>query len=235
VELNDSELVNAIAEKLTGSWWKKYIPFLFWFFLGFGLGAWAMHSWYVSDLREALASVKERLNNTEQLLYTERQKPPIVKTETKTVTQMAYVPKETIIYKDSAGQTVAAQEKTDVELKVPAPLIYMKYNGQNYEMKGVSGETSKFEKGKLTGEISSSATIDVTDLVNKEVTLQREDDQKVLNKKLSELAAQNRRPQIDLLGGANTVGIGIRVNRVGLDYLRTPDDSKILLRYTVVK
>lgn len=233
--MSDSDLINTVVEKLTGSWWKKYIPFLLVFFLGIGLGGWAMHSWYVSDLREALASVRERLNNTEQLLYTERQKPPVVKTETKTVTQLAYVPKETIIYKDSAGQSVATQEKTDVELNVPAPILYMKYNGQNFEMKGITGETTKFEKGKLTGEISSSATIDVTDLVNKEVALQREDDKKVFDKKLADLSVQKLRPQVDLFGGAGAIGIGVRVNRVGLDYMRTSNDNKLLLRYTVIK
>jgi len=233
--LSDSEVVDSIIDKLTGSWWKKYIPYVLVFFLGLGLGAWTMHSWYVSDLREALASVKEKLNSTEQLLYTEKQKPPVVKTETKTVTQMAYVPKDTIIYRDSNGQTVAAQEKTDVELNVPAPIVYMKYNNQNFEMQSIAGETSKFEKGKLTGEISSSATIDVTDLVNKEVALQRENDTKVLNKRLAELTVQKRRPQIDLFGGADTVGIGIRVNRIGLDYMRIEDHNKVLLRYTVVK
>ncbi len=233
--MGDSDLINTVVEKLTGSWWKKYIPFLLVFFLGLGLGGWAMHSWYVSDLREALASARERLNNTEQLLYTERQKPPVVKTETKTVTQLAYVPKETIIYKDNAGQSVATQEKTDVELHVPPPMLYMKYNGQNFEMKGITGETTKFEKGKLTGEISSSAIIDVTDLVNKEVALQREDDKKVLDKKLADLSVQKLRPQVDLLGGAGAIGIGVRVNRIGLDYIRTSDDNKLLLRYTVVK
>lgn len=233
--MSDSEVVDSIIDKLTGNWWKKYVPYVLVFSLGLGLGAWAMHSWYISDLRAALASVKEKLNNTEQLLYTERQKPPVIKTETKTVTQMAYVPKETIIYRDSTGQTTAVQEKTDVELTVPAPALYMKYNNQLFEMQGITGEKTKFEQGKLTGEINSSATIDVTDLVNKEVALQRENDTKVLNKRLAELTVQKRRPQIDLFGGADTVGIGIRVNRIGLDYMRTEDDNKILLRYTVVK
>lgn len=233
--MSDSEVVDSIIDKLTGNWWKKYVPYVLVFSLGLGLGAWAMHSWYVSDLRAALAIVKERLNNTEQLLYTERQKPPVVKTETKTVTQMAYVPKETIIYRDSAGQTTTVQEKTDVELTVPAPALYMKYNNQLFEMQGITGEKTKFEQGKLTGEINSSATIDVTELVNKEVALQRENDTKVLNKRLAELTVQKRRPQIDLFGGADTVGIGIRVNRVGLDYMRTEDHNKVLLRYTVVK
>lgn len=233
--MSNSDAVDSIIDKLTGNWWKKYIPYVLVFFIGLGLGAWAMHSWYISDLRAALASVKEKLNNTEQLLYTERQKPPVVKTETKTVTQMAYVPKETIIYRDSTGQTTAVQEKTDVELTVPAPALYMKYNNQLFEMQGITGEKTKFEQGKLTGEINSSATIDVTDLVNKEVALQRENDTKVLNKRLAELTVQKRRPQIDLFGGANTVGIGIRVSRVGLDYMRSEDDNKILLRYTVVK
>ncbi|SCM83105.1 hypothetical protein KL86SPO_60068 [uncultured Sporomusa sp.] len=224
------------AARLTDTWKQKYLPLLIIFLLGAGLGAWAMHSWYVSGLREALASTKERLNYTEQLLYTEKQKPPVVKTETKTVTELAYVPKETIIYKDAeTGQETASLEKTDIDMQVQAPIVYMKYNGQNVELQGISGETSKFEKGKLIGEISTAATVDVTDLVNKEVALQRESDKQIVAAKLNEIAARKYRPQVDLIGGAGTIGAGVRVNRVGADYLKMSDDEKILLRYTIWK
>lgn len=232
----ESEISKIISEKLTGNWWQKYIPLIIVFVLGASLGAWSMHSWYVSDLKELLASTKERLNYTEQLLYREIQKPPIVQTETKTITELAYVPKETIIYKDATtGEVTAVPEKTDINMQVKPPTVYIKYNDQSFELQGISGETSKFEKGKLTGEISTAAVIDVTDLVNKEVALQRENDKQVVAAKLNEIAARKYRPQVDFIGGAGVYGGGVRINRVGVDYLKTSDDEKILLRYTILK
>lgn len=232
----ESDKAKIVAQKFSGTWQQKYLSLIIVFLLGIGFGAWAMHSWYLSGLREALASTTERLKYTEQLLYTEKQKPPVVKTETKTVTELAYVPKETIIYTDAeTGKEIASLEKTDIDMQVKAPTVYMKYNGQSVELQGISGEISKFEQGKLTGEISTAATIDVTELVNKEVALQRESDKQIVAAKLSEIAARKYRPQVDLIGGAGTIGAGVRVNRVGADYLRMSDDEKILLRYTIWK
>lgn len=117
-----------------------------------------------------VSGLHSRLSNTEQALQAEKNKPPVIQTETKTVTQVAYVPKETVIYRDTAtGKETTGLEKTDVELTVPPPSVYMRYNGKDFEMSGIPGETSKFEKGKLTGEVTTAATIDVTDMVNKEV------------------------------------------------------------------
>jgi alkaline phosphatase len=103
-------------------------------------------------------------------------------------------------------------------------------------MQGIPGEISKFEKGKLTGEVSTTTTIDVTDLVNKEVALQREQDKSVLTARLNEIAAKKYRPQVDLIGGKELFGGGIRVNRIGADYLRASGgDEKVLLRYTIMR
>lgn len=231
----ESELVQQVTGQLTASRKKWLMVLLAVFIVGVVLGAWAMHTWYVSDLREALAVANQKASSAEQLLYQERQKPPKIETKTETKTEFAYLPKETIIYKDAAGQTVTGKEKTDIDLMVATPTIFMKYNGQSYEMQGISGENSKFEQGKLTGEVSTAATIDVTDLVNHEVALQRQSDQKVLNAKLAEIKARQHRPQLDLISGAGSVGAGVRVDRLGLDYIRSDDDNRILLRYTILK
>lgn len=232
----ESELAQQVAAKFTTERKRRLVQFLAVFIIGFCLGAWAMHSWYVSDLRADLAAAKERLNNTEQLLYEEINKPPKVKTETKTVTEFAYLPKETIIYKDPVtGKESAGQEQTDINMNVKPPTIFMQYNGKNFQMQGLTGESAKFESGKLIGEISTAATIDVTELVNQQIALQRESDKKVLSAKLNELEARKYRPQVDLIGGAGTFGGGIRVNRVGADYLKMSNDEKILLRYTILK
>ena len=45
-------------------------------------------------------------------------------------------------------------------------------------MAGINDETSKFEKGKLTGEVTTATTIDVTDMVNKEVARRVEENRK---------------------------------------------------------
>lgn len=111
----------------------------------------------------------ERADKAQQALEIEKNKPPTIQTDTKTVTQIAYVPKETVIYKDAVGNSVVGTEKTDVQLNVQPPNVYVKYNGKDYQMPGVVGETSKFEKGKFVGEVSTSAVLDVTELVEKEV------------------------------------------------------------------
>lgn len=127
---------------------------------------------YVSHLHDRIAS-------SEKALQAEKDKPPKIQTETKTVTQVAYVPKETVIYRDAAtGQETSGLEKTDVQLDVKPPSVYMRYNGKDFEMSGLTGETSKFEKGKLTGEVSTAVTIDVTDMVNKEVDRRMEANRK---------------------------------------------------------
>ncbi|SEO98058.1 hypothetical protein [Propionispora vibrioides] len=127
---------------------------------------------YVSNLHS-------RLSSTEKALQAEKDKPPVIKTETKTVTQLAYVPKETVIYRDAAtGKETTGLEKTDVELTVSPPSVYMRYNGKEFEMAGIPGETSKFEQGKLTGEVTTATTIDVTDMVDKEVERRMEANRK---------------------------------------------------------
>ena len=86
----------------------------------------------------------------------------------------------------------------------------MRYNGKDFQMQGLIGESAKFEAGKLTGEVSTAATIDVTELVNQQVALQRESDQKVLSAKLNEMDARKYRPQIDLIGGSGILGGGYK-------------------------
>lgn len=230
----ERSLAEQVAAQITVNRKKWLALLLAVFIIGLALGAWAMHSWYVSDLREALAAANDKINNTEMLLYEEQQKPPKIDTVEKIITKFAYGEKEDITTTDAAGNKVTSKEKTDVSMNVTDPTVYMSYRGQTYAMPGIAGETTKFEKGKLTGEISTTATIDVTELVNKEIALQRESDQKVLSAKLAELKAKEHRPKLDLIGGAGTLGAGVKVDRVGLDYINIDNDNKILFRYTVI-
>lgn len=59
---------------------------------------------------------------------------------------------------------------SDIEIRQEPPQISMKYNDEEYKIDGVKGETQKFEKGKLDVKQSSTATIDVTPIVDREVT-----------------------------------------------------------------
>lgn len=117
-----------------------------------------------------VSSLHARLDDKQKALKNEQDKPPKIQTQVKTLTELAYVPKETVIYKDVAGREVTATEKTDIQLEIRPPTVYVKYNGKDYQMPGAVGETSKFEKGKLVGEVSTSAVLDVTELVEKEIS-----------------------------------------------------------------
>lgn len=59
---------------------------------------------------------------------------------------------------------------SDIEIHQEPPQISMKYNDEEYKIDGVKGETQKFENGKLDVKQSSTATIDVTPIVDREVT-----------------------------------------------------------------
>lgn len=59
---------------------------------------------------------------------------------------------------------------SDIEIHQEPPQISMKYNDEEYKIDGVKGETQKFGKGKLDVKQSSTATIDVTPIVDREVT-----------------------------------------------------------------
>lgn len=59
---------------------------------------------------------------------------------------------------------------SDIEIHQEPPHISMKYNDEEYKIDGVKGETQKFEKGKLDIKQSSTATLDVTPIVDREVT-----------------------------------------------------------------
>lgn len=151
------------------SWLINFMKYALFALTIFSLGIFAGYKYFVPDLQAELKRAQEQLKFTQHDLLTEQNKPPQINTETKIKTEIAYVPKETIIYRDAqTGEIITGLENTDVQLAVKPPMIYMKYNGKNYEMPGITGETSKFEKGKLVSEVSTAATIDVTDLVNKE-------------------------------------------------------------------
>lgn len=81
--------------------------------------------------------------------------------ETNQKTEVAYIPKEN-------------QNDVDVQLTDNSPKITASYNGKIYEFDSVENESSKFEKGKLVVEKQSEVKIDVSEIVNEQMSIMSE-------------------------------------------------------------
>lgn len=81
--------------------------------------------------------------------------------ETNQKTEVAYIPKEN-------------QNDVDVQLIDNSPKITASYNGKTYEFDSVENESSKFEKGKLVVEKQSEVKIDVSEIVNEQMSIMSE-------------------------------------------------------------
>ena len=113
-------------------------------------------------LRRELALAKEQIAVYESARVREGKKPVEVKMEAKTSAEVAYVPKESIAGDD--GSSVL--ERTDAELNVAPPTVAVKYNGKEYDLPGIAGETTKFEHGKIQSAVTTHATLDLTPLID---------------------------------------------------------------------
>lgn len=81
--------------------------------------------------------------------------------ETNQKTEVAYIPKEN-------------QNDVDVQLIDNSPKITASYNGTTYEFDSVENESSKFEKGKLVVEKQSEVKVDVSEIVNGQLSIMSE-------------------------------------------------------------
>lgn len=81
--------------------------------------------------------------------------------ETNQKTEVAYIPKEN-------------QNDVDVQLIDNSPKITASYNGKTYEFDSAENESSKFEKGKLVVEKQSEVKIDVSEIVNEQMSIMSE-------------------------------------------------------------
>ena len=78
-----------------------------------------MHSWQISELQAKLAALMAELSATKSALTAEQAKPPVIitqKGEVKTETQIAYAPKEAVVYQDAK----TGQEIKDIGANRPA-------------------------------------------------------------------------------------------------------------------
>lgn len=114
-----------------------------------------MHTWQVSDLKAELAVLAERLKH-------EKEKPPVVKENviTKTDTQIAYVPKETIKYIDAkTGREVT--EALDGQFDIGRTEFIYTVNGKPGKFTKTDDEKYIFEKNMMKLTQSSQVKLEV--------------------------------------------------------------------------
>ena len=159
-------------------------------------------------LRRELTLAKEQIAVYESARVREREKPIEVKTEATTSAAVAYVPKE-YVAADDGSRTYA---RTDAEISVAPPTVAVKYNGKEYDLPGIAGETTKFERGKIQSAVTTHATLDLTPLIDT----------------AAEQKARAAAKHFSIgMYGTNTgaaVGIGYENRNYGIDVLMNPLD-----------
>lgn len=73
-------------------------------------------------------------------------------------TEIAYVPKETVIYKDGT----AVKENTDIDLQIGKPELNVKVNGKPFTVQKEEDERYIFDKNKLSLTQTSSADLHIS-------------------------------------------------------------------------
>ena len=89
-------------------------------------------------------------------------KPIEVKAEATSSATTAYVPKAYVAADDGSR----TYERTDAEISVAPPTVAVKYNDKEYDLPGIAGETTKFERGKIQSAVTTHATLDLTPLID---------------------------------------------------------------------
>ena len=85
-----------------------------------------------------------------------------VKAEATSSATTAYVPKAYVTADDGSR----TYERTDAEISVAPPTVAVKYNDKEYDLPGIAGETTKFERGKIQSAVTTHATLDLTPLID---------------------------------------------------------------------
>lgn len=79
----------------------------------------------------------------------------------KVKTEIAYVPKETVIYKSADGSTKSEPEKTDIDVKLNKPVLNVKVNDKDFVVAKAENEQYLFDKNKLTLTQTSSTDLNI--------------------------------------------------------------------------
>ena len=109
----------------------------------------------------------------------EKEIPIEIPVQVKGDTEVRYIEKET-------------PADADVEINSAAPVIAVAYNGEKSELKGLTEEKQKFDKGKLQVEQRSEATLDVSPIVDREVAAAVKENTEELNKAHAEELKKER-------------------------------------------
>ncbi|WP_295164512.1 hypothetical protein [Selenomonas sp. F0473] len=158
------ERLRELWENIRGS--HKYLKWAFSILIAFAVGflvCWYVH---VQTLATQLADARAIAAWYKSCLLSESKDTVQVSADVQNGVTAAYVPKERIAYTDAHGRRVETVERTDVQMQVAAPTIAVKYNGKTYDMPGIQGEKTKFEKGKLQSQVTTQATVDLTDVID---------------------------------------------------------------------
>lgn len=142
-----------------GGWSTKTVVYvaLALFLVGAGFGAWGYHSWTNSDWMA-------KLHSLELKLAAEKNKPPVIKevVRTQTNTEVAYVPKETVVYRDvKTGRELTDKEIESMNINVRPSDFYFTVNGKPQKFSKTDDERWVFDKNKLAINQTSTATIDI--------------------------------------------------------------------------
>lgn len=102
-----------------------------------------------------------RQENTLVQNNTIREKPVYITGDTNagSRTEVVYVPKKSVTVTNGDGSTSVVREQTDVELNSEQPAVTLKVNGEQMRMSLLTGESKKFEDGKLVLNQSTEANI----------------------------------------------------------------------------
>lgn len=79
----------------------------------------------------------------------------------KVKTEIAYVPKETIIYKNADGTTTTKQENTDLDVNIGKQELNVKLNGKDFKINKSTDEDYLFDKNKVTLNQTSQADLNI--------------------------------------------------------------------------
>lgn len=118
--------------------WKEILAALCLFVLGYAVAGW---------LHDCPAPSREVVTEVE---YVDRVK-----------TEVAYVPKETIVYTDADGTTRTETERTDIDMTIGKQELTVKVNGHEYDIEKATDEQYVFDQNKLTLTQTSAATLDI--------------------------------------------------------------------------
>lgn len=155
---------------------------------------------------------------TERII--EREVPVVQETVKHTnSTEIVYVPKaETIEEKldPATGKTtiIVKKETTDVDVQVDKPTVNVKLNGKPYSFSLLTGETQKFEQGKIS--LLQESTIGIEFAVKPQVI------------------DRTKTGGIDLFVGRYS-GVGFQFNRIGLDIGTNGNEQDFRLRWRAIE